>query len=186
MSNRREELAERMQRQVLDTLEFLSQLTEAELRLPCPDEGFGGTVGAVAAHVAAAYGRATAILQPRRSVPAGRGPGSAHVVGPHMGPRPRGEADGVDLAATILRLRRHGKEVVDLVRSYPEHELGRPLPTETARFANMGKPVEMIIEYMIYLQASHLHTMRAVVRQRRGERSGGQQAGTARRERFSA
>lgn len=186
MGDRRAELAEAMRQQVAETVEFLSGLTEAELQLSCPDEGFGATVGAVAAHVAAAYGRATTILQPRRSTPAGRSPGPAQVVGPHLGPRPTKESDGVDLATTLHRLRRHGREVVELVRSYPQDALGRPLPAETARFANMGKPVEMIIEYMIYLQAAHLHSMRAVVADGRCGARRGRRTGARRRDRSSA
>ncbi|MEV5530193.1 hypothetical protein [Streptomyces prunicolor] len=186
MGDRRQELAEAMRQQVLETIEFLSGLTESELELPCTDEGFGSTVGAVAAHVAAAYGRAATILQPRRSTPTGRNAGHVQVVGPHLGPRPTKESDGIDLATTLHRLRRHGREVVDLVRSYPLDALGRPLPAERARFANMGKPVEMIIEYMIYLQAAHLHSMRAVVADGRCGAGRERRAGVRRRDRSSA
>jgi hypothetical protein len=187
MSERNDELAERMRQQVVDFIEFLSPLTESDVRSPCPDEGFGTTVSAIAAHIAAGYGRAAMILQPAHPNAARRGAGGSQHVGPHMGPRPVKEAEGIDIKMTIHRLRTHGMEVVDLIQRYPESALRRPLPTETARFANLGKPVDMIIEYMIYLQAAHLHTMKRAVADRRG--SAGREQGSNGREtqdRFSA
>ncbi|WP_405922690.1 hypothetical protein [Streptomyces sp. NBC_00035] len=189
MSEGAEGLADRLERQTFEIVDFLSRLTKSELEIPCPNEDAGPNVGAIAVHVAASFGRATVILQAAAPVPAGRvhDVPQALVQGhPHMGPRSGGGVEGSDVDATIRRIKDHGRELVDLVRSYPAYALRRPLPAGAARSANLGKPVGMIIEYMIYLQAAHLDTMRCAVADRRSGADGPQIEHGRSKDRFSA
>jgi hypothetical protein len=153
------QLADKIQSQVSEMVDFAHGLSDFELQSSCPEDG--ATVIDVINHVANGYGRATTILRSAATANkhTDRSPGVP--LGDSRNSRPQPLDD--DFAATVRRLQTQGAEVARLVRRMPDAILCRPLSGGAFRSVHVGKPLSMVIEYMIYQQAAHLDAVQRAV-----------------------
>ena len=171
MSERTDRLARRILAQVEATAAFLGTVDECDLRLPCADEGRDATVAAVVGHAIVGWRRAALIFRSVAAAPAqcasGR-PGAPRdrrsVAAPSRGMSRRPDAPmQLDPASAVTLLRAHGEQAAAQLRRLADEQLGQPLPVQDARIVDIGKPLSLIVEYMLYQQGAHLDTMRSAV-----------------------
>ncbi len=173
MHERSQQLADRVAEQLDLTTRFVAELDDTDLRVCCNDEGGGPSVGAVILHIVAGFQRASAMFaaaaRPGRRGIEHRRP---HREQPgHSAGAPLADLDSLDVPLALQRLRAHGELAVATLRRLPDRVLDEPLPPESCTIANVGKPVGLVVEFIVYQQAVHLDAMKRAVMAARGARA---------------
>jgi hypothetical protein len=167
MHSRSRQLADRVAEQLDLTARFVAGLEDRELTVSCRDEGGGPTVGAVILHVVAGFRRASAMFAAARGGPEARNRRTetpATSAGrDRTGDYRAADLGRLDVSAALRLLRVEGDLAVATLRRLPDAALDEPLPLQSCSIADVGKPVSLVVEFIVYQQAGHLDMMERAV-----------------------
>jgi hypothetical protein len=168
MSERGARLMAKADRQLSEMVEFFGTLDEADLCKPCHDDtghGPGGTVGAVAAHMAEGYHLLGRFLQATGYVPGSLAMGNNH--GHDHGHAPEALPDMRDRLTG-------GKAPIGLLADLTDEQLDSVPPPRSSRFSDGHRTLEQVIDAAIAHQAAHLMTLKGAVGAHEGARPSGE------------
>jgi hypothetical protein len=160
MGKQASEIAAQIERENARLIDFLSGLTDAQLRARCDDHA-GATVGAVAAHLADGARQVLNWMHGGDSQP------QAESAAPTAGDHPHAhDAPDVAVGEVIELLKESGAKSASLIRGLTDDQIGNVLPAAEG-IADGKTPLGQVAANMLAHQAEHVNNMMEAVAQRR-------------------
>ena len=150
MSQRGEDLLDKVKRQIDDIAQVFERLGEADLAKADPERK-GRTIGEAAGHIAEGYHFLVRFLTSAGHVPGRPAGGNIHGRGP-------------ELALPSLRTRlAEARTEVGIIANLADQQLDSVPPPKSSRFSNGRRSLEQLIEEVIVHQAQHLNDLKSAL-----------------------